>query len=153
CRSQLRVLVQAHVRQAVTRVVHGEDDGPAARRAIASDARTIAVTLAASPTAWASVLLAVGIVPRRHDLSKLIGELEEVAATRAAQALLRGGPHDERRAEGFVGVLRNLREIQATVAAPQEDLANRLRLRLVTDRSVPPNIHELRARGEEVSTG
>ncbi len=153
-RSQLRVLVQARVRQAVLRVVGDDADGTAAKRAIEADARTLAVTLASSPSAWSAVLLALGLPTGRNDLSKAVGELAQVATARAAQALLRGGPDDERRAESFTGVLRNLRQISEDLKTPGADLERQLlQIRLRCDPTEAKTLDDLRRAGDEVGDG
>jgi hypothetical protein len=147
------VLVRARVRQAVLRVADGDADGPAAKRAVEADARTLAVMLAASPSAWSAVRLSLGFSPSRNDLSMAVGELAQVATARAAQALLRGGPDDERRAESFTSVLRNLRQISDGLETPGADLERQLlQIRLRSDPSPVKTVDELRGLGDEVTT-
>ncbi len=149
-RSQLRLLVHERVELAVQRAAGAQ--GPAVRRAILADGRTVAASLPHSSIAWRAVLLSLGITPGKADLGKMLGEMEGVASTRAAQMLLRGGINDERRAEGYTRVLRNLREIQETVHSPGADLAAKMmRFRLQTDTKPMVSVSDLRARGEDVT--
>lgn len=152
-RAQLKIVVQQSVRQAVVRVAGGEEDGPPVRRALSSDPRMVAVSLPSSPVAWNAVLMAMGFAPGRFELAKIVDQLETVAATRAAQALLRGGRDDERRAEGFTRVLRGLREIHGGAVSPDDELKNKLmQFKMQNDTSPVVGINELRRRGEEVTT-
>jgi hypothetical protein len=151
-RSQLRVLVQQRVRQGVLRVVGGEEDAPTARRAIAADARTVAMSLSASVLGWGAVLMAMGIAPAKQDLPKLLDELGNVAAVRTAHALLRGGRDDERRAAGFAGVLQTVRRLREGAESPDDALRKQLlQFNIRHDETPLTTVNELRARGEGVT--
>jgi hypothetical protein len=150
-RSQLRPLVQARVRIAVGRVSDPEDD-VTVQRAIASDARTVAMSLPSSPLSWASILMAAGHAPGRHDLALVIGQIENVATLRVAESLLRGSPGDERRAESFASVLRTIREIRETVATPSQELGKKLMsFRIQHEVKAMPTVAQLREGGDEVT--
>ena len=96
--------------------------------------------------------MSLGYAPAKADLSKILSELEQTAATRAAQALIRGGPDDERRAAAFTGVLRDLRQIHQTVQTPDEDMnASLAKFLMRTDDTKLVSVEELRARGEGVT--
>jgi hypothetical protein len=151
-RAQLKVAVQQRARQAVLRVVGGEEDSPAARRAISADARMVAVSLPSSPIAWNAVLMSMGYTPGKHELPKILDHLEQLAATRAAQALLRAGRDDERRSEAFVRVLSNLRQIHAGATSPEQEMAAKiLQFKMKTERESLMTVADLRARGEDVT--
>jgi hypothetical protein len=150
-RSQLRPLVQARVRIAVGRVSDPEDD-VTVQRAIASDARTVAMSLPSSPLSWASILMAAGHAPGRHDLALVIGHIENVATLRVAESLLRGSPGDERRAESFASVLRTIREIRETVATPSEELGKKLMsFRIQHEVRPMPTMAQLMESGDQVA--
>jgi hypothetical protein len=119
-RAQLKVLVEGRVRLAVHRAVAGEDDAAAARRAVAADARTVATALPTSPIAVQAVFLALGLSPGRQELGDVLRQIETLSVIRAGQALLRGAPDDERRAEAFTGVLRQVQAIVDGHPEPEE---------------------------------
>ena len=151
-RAQLRLVVQDRVRQSVVRVAGGDEAGPASRRAIASDARMLAVSMSKSPLGLDVLLLAAGLSPGRRELSRALVELENVTTTRVAQALLRGGRDDDKRALGFTNVLRSLREIHAGATSPQEELAAKvMKFRLRTERESLVSVADLRARGDDAT--
>ena len=149
-RAQLRVLVQARVRHGLERIFGSKEDEPAIRRAVAGDARMLAVALAYSPLSWNAVLLSMGYAPSRCELGSIVGQMETLAATRAAQALLRGGPNDDRRAAGFTSVLRDLRQVHEGVQDPGKELAQGL-VTLVHEEAPVVTVSEALARGEGVT--
>jgi hypothetical protein len=152
-RAQLRLVVQARVRQSVVRVAGGDEDGPAARRAIAADGRMLAVSMSKSPLGLDVLLLAAGLSPGRRELSRALVELENVTTTCVASALLRGGRDDDKRALGFTNVLRGLREIHTGASSPQDELAAKMRqFRLKTETQKMPSVADLQARGDDVTT-
>jgi hypothetical protein len=151
-RSQLRVLVQARVRLAVQRVVTSDEDEVSARRAIVSDARTVAVSLPASPLSWAAVLLSLGFRPSRQELAQVVDRMGELAAVRAGSSMLRGEDGDERRAESYANILEKMRQVRETIAMPTDDLQKKLtRMNLVTDATPIVTASELLARGDNVA--
>jgi hypothetical protein len=125
-RSQLKVLVQQRVRVAVMRAATNPDDQMAARRAIASDSRIVAASMPSSSLAWPVVLLAAGLSPGRRELAGMIDALQGLAATRASEAILRGGRGDERRAGGYITVMRDLHELRETCVTPEAELSKKL---------------------------
>jgi hypothetical protein len=151
-RAQLKVLVEARVRFAVRRAISGEDDEVAARRAIAADARTIASALPSSPIALQAVFLALGLSPGRQELGDVLRQMETLSVIRAGQALLRGEPDDERRAEAFTGVLRQIQGIKEMVVVPDAELHKKLRsISLMTDNRPAVTMAELTAQGDQVT--
>jgi hypothetical protein len=151
-RSQLKVLVQARVRLAVRRVVTSDEEDVSARRAVMADARTLAVSLPASPLAWASVLLALGLSPSRLELSQVVDRMTELALVRAGTAILRGDEGDERRADSYASIVEKMRQVRETIAMPTDDLQKKLtRMNLVTDATPIVTASELLARGDNVA--
>jgi hypothetical protein len=151
-RAQLKVLVEARVRLAVRRAISGEDDEVAARRAIAADARTVASALPSSPIALQAVFLALGLSPGRQELGEVIKQMETLAVIRAGQALLRGEPDDERRAEAFTGVLRQVQAIKEMVVVPDAELQKKLTsISLMTDKRPVVTAAQLLAQGQMVT--
>jgi hypothetical protein len=151
-RAALRVEVHTRVRIAVQAVVTDPADEPAARRAMRGDARSIAMTMPASPLAWAGVLLAMGFPPTRFELPRVVGQLESIAALRLSEALLRGGAADERRAGGYAAVLEKVSAIRQAVVPPDAALEKKLRvLRLRTSSEKTPTVSDLRAAGCDVT--
>jgi hypothetical protein len=151
-RAQLRVLVHARVRLAVMRAVADPEDEVAAGRAVAADARSVAVSLPSSFLGWASVLMAAGYAPGRRDLAEVIGHMESVAVVRASEAMLRGEPEDERRAEAFVGIVQRLHQIRGSVVTPESEIVKKLNaFRVQTTTETLPTIAELRAGGDDVT--
>jgi len=143
-RSQLRVVVHARVRLAVTRAVGDTGDEVAARRAISGDARMVAVGMVASPMAWRLVMMACGFSPGRCEIADVIESLESTAVVRASEALLRGEADDERRASAYVDVLAKLQQIRASVQTPEVEVAKKLNaFRLVHSVAKLPTISEL----------
>jgi hypothetical protein len=124
-RSQLRTLVHERVRLAVTRFADPQDEA-VLQRAILSDPRSVALSLCSSASAWASVLMAAGHAPPRYELVNVIEQMETLATLRTNEALLRGEPGDERRAESFVGVLTKVHELKEKVVTPEAQLAKSL---------------------------
>lgn len=153
-RAQLRVLVFARVRAAVMRMVADPEDEAAARRAIEADARSVAIALPSSPLAWAAVLVAAGHPLGRFDLPRVVGQMEDLAARRVSEALLRGGPDDERRAVSFVSVLEKVSTIKTAVVPPQAALLKHFSaLRLRTSTVKLPTVTELCADRVTVDMG
>jgi hypothetical protein len=151
-RAQLKVLVEARVRLAVRRAISGDDDEASARRAIANDARTVASALPSSPLALQAIFLALGLSPGRQELGEVIKQMETLAVIRAGQALLRGEPDDERRAEAYTGVLRNVQAIKEMVVVPDAELHQKLRtLALRTDKTPVITAAQLIAKGDMVT--
>jgi hypothetical protein len=151
-RAQLRVLVHARVRTAVMRMASHPEDEPAARRAIDSDARSVAMALPASPLAWSAVLMALGHAPSKFDLARVVRQMESLAVQRVSDALLRGGADDDRRAVGYIGVLEKISTIRAAVVPPDAALLNKMSvLRLRHDTQTLPTVGDLRAAGNEVT--
>jgi hypothetical protein len=70
--------------------------------------------------------MAAGHAPPRHELVNVIEQMETLATLRANEALLRGEPGDERRAESFVGVLQKVHELRERVVTPEAQLAKSL---------------------------
>ena len=153
-RSQLRVVVRERVRLAVLRV-HGDDPAEAGiTRAVDADARTLATTLPSSKLAWGSVLLQLGFQLNRLELPTVIDHVADVAAIRAAAMVLRGAPGDEEVAERFTNILAKMKGVRASINAPDLELHQALaKFTLKTDDRPVMNVAQLRARGEEVSTG
>lgn len=113
----------------------------------------LAVSMSKSPLGLDVLLLAAGLSPGRRELSRALVELENVTTTRVAQALLRGGRDDDKRALGFTNVLRGLREIHTGATSPQDELAAKMRqFRLKTETQKMPSVADLRARGDDVTT-
>lgn len=152
-RAQLRVVVEARVRQGLMHGITGEDEERAARRALSNDPRIIAASLPCSGAAWASVLLSLGMTPPKRQLSAVVSELEQLASVRANQALMRGGRDDERRAESYVAVLQKLVQIKDAVKNPTDNLAQTLlsRFNLRKDEKPMTTIADLVAQGDEVA--
>ena len=142
-RAELRLLVQARVTMAVARVA-GPDDHAALRRAVVSDPRMTAVALSRSTLAWSSVLMSAGWAPNRVELAKVVDEIETVAVLRSHEAMVRGAPEDDRRAEGFVNVVQRLRQIRESTTTPDEAVRKVLSsVRLRHDPHPLPNINDI----------
>ncbi len=153
-RSQLRVVVRERARLAVLRV-HGDDAAEEAiARAVEADARVLATTLPSSKLAWGSVLLQLGFQPNRIDLANVIDHVADVAAVRAGTMVLRGAPGDEEVADRYTHVLATMKNVRATINAPDLELHQALaKFTLKTDDRPVMTVAQLRARGDEVSTG
>jgi hypothetical protein len=89
-RAQRRVGVQERVRISVLRMVNDVGDEATARRAIRSDARSAAMNMPSSPLAWAAVLLTMGYSPSQFELPRVVAQMENIAALRVSEALLKG---------------------------------------------------------------
>ena len=153
-RTQLQLLVRERVRFAVKNTALG---GPAEQRAVdravLRDARVIACSLSASPAGWGAVLMALGFTPAKQDLARTVVELQNLAAVQAGHALLRGARGDERRAAGFVDVLRTLHDLRETVQDPGADLMRGLRAVTFRHREQRiPTMADLRSQGAGVTT-
>jgi hypothetical protein len=125
-RSQLQVHAHQRARLALTRAAPDGDDKMAARRAIAGDPRVLAASLPSSPMSWPVVLLACGYSPARRELADVVGELTGLAAAHASESLLRGGRGDERRGASYVGLLRDLHELQQMCVTPEAEISRKL---------------------------
>ncbi len=112
----------------------------------------MAMAMPTSELGWAAVLMRLGHTPARLELSEVVSKLESFASIRLGQALLRGGPRDDRRAESCASVLEKVRKIRETVQTPAEELNKRLtQFRLVHATEPQISVHELRERGDEVA--
>jgi hypothetical protein len=151
-RAQLKVLVQARVRLAVERAVTSEQDEVSARRAVLADARTVAVSLPASPLAWSAVLLSLGISPSRVELSQVVDRMAELAAVRAGSSMLRGEDGDERRAETYANIVEKMRQVRESISTPDDDLQKKLaHFTIVTDTKPIVTAAQLLAQGDGVT--
>jgi len=150
-RVQLRPLLEERLRHAVLDAAP-RTDPKELRRLVASDARMMAMAMPTSELGWAAVLMRLGHTPARLELSEVVSKLESFASIRLGQALLRGGPRDDRRAESCASVLEKVRKIRETVQTPAEELNKRLtQFRLVHATEPQISVHELRERGDEVA--
>jgi len=150
-RGELKLLVEARVRLALERARSGADE-EVVRRAIASDARTTACSLAATPISWHAVLLKLGFPPGRVNLVEALSQLENLAVIRTGEAMHRGEPGDEREAAAYAVVLRQVRDVKETVAIPDVELRKQLHaFRLKTNPTPVVTMNELLAKGDGVS--
>jgi hypothetical protein len=124
--SELRVLVERHVKAILLRGVR-EEDLPAAKRAVRQDVRLAALTLPSSLTGWAGVMALLGLEPRRQDLGVILSQLEQLTATRAVQAAHRNGRDDARRAEAYTRMLQQTQELKQQNTDPTTELLRGLR--------------------------
>ncbi len=141
-RSQLRIVVERHVKNIVGRV-SGEDER-AAQRALRADSRILALVLPNTSLAWGTVLLAQGWSVPKQELGLLLSQLEQVAVVRAGQAVLRGNREDAKRADSYVSVLQKVHAIREGLATPTDVLMKGLStFRLQTSEASVPTIAEL----------
>jgi hypothetical protein len=78
--------------------------------------------------------------------------METLSVIRAGQALLRGEPDDERRAEAFTGVLRQIQGIKEMVVVPDAELQKKLTgISLRTDTRPVVTAAQLMAKGDMVT--
>jgi hypothetical protein len=99
-----------------------------------------------------AVFLALGLSPGRQELGDVLRQMETLSVIRAGQALLRGAPDDERRAEAFTGVLRQIQGIKEMVVVPDAELHKKLAsISLVTDPRPAVTMAELMAQGDQVT--
>jgi hypothetical protein len=153
-RAALRVAVRARVRIAVLAVVADPADEATARRAIRADARSVAMTMPSSSLSWVAVLMAMGHSVSKIELPRVVVEMENLAALRVGESLLRGGPDDERRASGYATVLERIRAIKLAVIPPEATLVKHLAgLRLHTNTEKTPSMAELCGTNHTVDMG
>ncbi len=138
--TELKALLQLRISVEFSSDIHQLD---AMFRGSRSDPRLAAAEMPIASLATMLNMMRMGFMPSHVEVTRLAATTRTAAAVRTLESVMRGGPYDAERGQGYANIAMIMTNMIESIGSPEEELQYQMSMLLRTDDAPPPNIHQL----------